>query len=195
MLDVGGCDGKLRHFFPKDSIKSYISVDPLIGAFQNFSSRQNMLKAYPVLADPCNFVACYAENLPFAENSFDWVHMRSVLDHFEDPYIALKDAYRVLKPGGSLLIGLSVYGGASPLKTENIFSSIIIKFKTAGLKNLIETTISKIINKKGWKTDHTFHWQYADVKRLLHDAKFSVLKEYWQAPPLNMCVYLQAKKP
>ena len=34
--------------------------------------------------------------------------MRSVLDHFRDPYLALKEAYRVLRRDGALLIGLAV---------------------------------------------------------------------------------------
>jgi ubiquinone/menaquinone biosynthesis C-methylase UbiE len=34
--------------------------------------------------------------------------MRSVVDHFADPYLALKEAYRVLKPNGRLMIGLSI---------------------------------------------------------------------------------------
>ncbi len=195
VLDVGGCEGKLRHFLSEESLVSYITVDPMIGAFQNLPSRQNALKAYPILNEPCNFLACHAENLPFAANSFDWVHMRSVLDHFEDPYVALKEAYRVLKPGGSLLLGLSVFGGKSPLKNENIVSSAITKFKTAGLKNLIKTAVNKMINKKGWKTEHMFHFQYEDLVRLVKDGKFSIVKEYWQKPPLDMCVYIEAKKP
>ena len=69
------------------------------------------MKAYPCLIEPCNFLLAQAERLPFKNNSFDWVHMRSVLDHLEDPYVALKEAYRVLEPGGSLLIGLTVSGG------------------------------------------------------------------------------------
>ena len=34
--------------------------------------------------------------------------MRSDIDHFQDPYLALKEAHRVLKPNGMLLIGASI---------------------------------------------------------------------------------------
>ena len=72
-----------------------------------------MASAYPCLKEPLNFVAGVAERLPFQSKMFDYVHMRSVLDHLHDPYIAMKEAWRILKPEGKLLIGLSVTGGNS----------------------------------------------------------------------------------
>lgn len=201
VLDVGGCEGKLRHFLQKDSVPLYVSVDPLINVFQNFESRPNLLKAYPCLNKPCNFLSCHAENLPFIANTFDWVHMRSVLDHFQDPYLALKEAYRVLKPGGSLLIGSTVYGGKSSLKIEDrdvalrhLISMVVCKFRAAGVKSLIEAAIKKIFKRKGWATSHTFDWKYEDLINLLHITEFVVSKEYWEKSPATMCVYLEAKK-
>lgn len=43
------------------------------------------------------------ENLPYAENTFDVVYSKSFLEHLTEPTIFLKEAYRVLKPGGLLL--------------------------------------------------------------------------------------------
>lgn len=201
VLDVGGGEGTLRHFLQKDSISLYMLVDPLINTFQNFESRPNLLKAYPSLTKPCNFLSCYAENLPFVASAFDWVHMRSVLDHFQDPYLALKEAYRVLKKGGILLVGLAVYGGKSSSKTEDhdvalrrLISKAIYKFRIAGLKSLAEAAIKKIFRRKGWATSHTFDWKYEDLINLLHATKFAVLKEHWQKPPFTICVWLEAKK-
>lgn len=43
-------------------------------------------------------------NLPFSESSFDMVVSLGVVEHFEDgPVDALKECYRVLKPGGMLI--------------------------------------------------------------------------------------------
>lgn len=44
------------------------------------------------------------ERFPYEENSFDTVICREVLEHVTDPYHVIKEAYRVLKPDGTLLL-------------------------------------------------------------------------------------------
>ena len=107
VLDVGGHQGRLRRYLD-EKVTLYVDVDPFLECFRGLESQPNLLSAFPQLKEPANFLSCQAEYLPFAANSFDWVHMRSVLDHFYDPYTALKEAYRVLKPGGSIMIGVSI---------------------------------------------------------------------------------------
>ena len=45
-----------------------------------------------------------AENLPYQDHSFDIVHSHHVFEHVADPMKAALEAYRVLKPGGTILI-------------------------------------------------------------------------------------------
>jgi len=45
-----------------------------------------------------------AENLPFAENTFDTVFSYGVMHHSPDPAQCVREARRVLKPGGALQI-------------------------------------------------------------------------------------------
>jgi SAM-dependent methyltransferase len=47
-----------------------------------------------------------AEALPFRPDSFDLVAMVTVLCFLRDPFLALTEATRVLKPGGRILIGM-----------------------------------------------------------------------------------------
>ncbi len=53
-----------------------------------------------------------ANNLPFKSNSFPFVFIYESLHHFPDPRPVLEEIYRVLAPGGCLLIG------ADPIKQQ-----------------------------------------------------------------------------
>ena len=44
--------------------------------------------------------------LPFADNSFDKVLMSEVLEHLAEDRVALREVYRVLKPGGTLALSV-----------------------------------------------------------------------------------------
>jgi len=42
--------------------------------------------------------------LPFPEGHFDHVVMLAVLEHLTEPEVVLREAYRVIAPGGSLIL-------------------------------------------------------------------------------------------
>lgn len=49
--------------------------------------------------DGVNYV-CYSGRIPYSDNEFDAVMFADVLEHVEDPDSFMKEAVRVLKPGG-----------------------------------------------------------------------------------------------
>jgi SAM-dependent methyltransferase len=54
-----------------------------------------------------------AEALPFPDRSFDRVVCKGSLDHFAEPAAFVREAARVLKPEGRLIIALTNYEGVS----------------------------------------------------------------------------------
>lgn len=68
----------------------------------------------------------YAENLPFEDNSFDFILFVTTICFLDDISKALKESYRVLKENGKIIIGLidkdSYLGNRyEKIKNKNIF--------------------------------------------------------------------------
>ena len=59
----------------------------------------------PALAKDLNISVCdlEVEALPYPDDHFDVIYSKSFLEHIRDPSKFLKEAYRVLKPGGLIL--------------------------------------------------------------------------------------------
>ena len=69
-------------------------------------------------ARPAHFQVGDAQNLSFANESFDLVTCQTVLMHLKDPKAALTEFHRVLKPGGVLLIAEPNTSGAAAVRSN-----------------------------------------------------------------------------
>lgn len=193
-LDVGGGIGTLRAFLSKD--QEYLSCDPFINAFDNISTRKNLLSVYPFLIEPVNFICCFAEHLPIASNSFDTVHMRSVIDHFKNPELALREAFRVLRNDGELIIGLTVLGGKTGVIIKNK-ESIRTKIKRTIKKLLAYLNIEKYSSFKDICTNidyHIWHPTLKELVNLIEHCDFVINNVYWQKRHIDKVCYIKAKK-
>ena len=47
----------------------------------------------------------FAEELPFEDDSFDFIHFFHEIEHVQDPNLAIKEAHRVLRNGGCMFVG------------------------------------------------------------------------------------------
>jgi ubiquinone/menaquinone biosynthesis C-methylase UbiE len=178
ILDLGGLTGNVREFLSEDT--RLVSADPFLdGIFQIPPARK---EAYKCLSKPLNFIGALAEFIPFQEEVFDWVHMRSMLDHVQVPDLALKEVHRVLKPDGKLLVGLYVEGGKSGRKTFIRFTKDVIR-EVLGWMRI-----------KRFKDHHTWHPTYVNLLKIITSNGFKVQDTFWQPYWKNQVVYVLAAK-
>ena len=64
------------------------------------------------------FIESSAEKLPFPDASFDVVISNGVFNLVVDKYTALKEVWRVLKPGGRFMLADQVLVGKLPKRPE-----------------------------------------------------------------------------
>jgi len=83
-----------------------VGADLWLGNLEYKNSPQMLLDNAKIehVSDRVEIVTADAENLPFAENSFDMVMTSLMMHHVHDTNKALTEMFRVLKPGGSLII-------------------------------------------------------------------------------------------
>ena len=51
-----------------------------------------------------NIILAVGETMPFADNSFDIVFLHEVIEHVDDDYLTIRDSYRIVAPGGHIVI-------------------------------------------------------------------------------------------
>lgn len=159
VLDVGGQLGHIRKYMAPH--QQYCSIDPFVGVHLLASNRKNLFANYP-LTLPLNFLGGFAEFLPIRDESFDTVNMRSCIDHFFNPEIALMEAFRVTRKRGKLIVGLKIEG-------HTLKSSLLDI-----AKGVVGTFVSR------YKDHHMWHPSYAGLIALCRGCGFDLEKEYWQ---------------
>jgi ubiquinone/menaquinone biosynthesis C-methylase UbiE len=90
LLDVGCGNKPYRNFF-ENKITSYTGCDIV-------QSSENAVD-----------VLCPATQLKFGDNLFDTVFTSQVMEHVEQPQQMLNETFRVLKPGGYLILSVPFY--------------------------------------------------------------------------------------
>lgn len=178
VLDVGGGAGTLREFLKSDI--NYISLDPYLHVLSDIPEEKK--RVYKCLGEPFNFICGVAEFLPFKSSCFDYVHMRSMLDHVQVPDLALIEANRVLREKGKLLVGLYVEGGKEERRTTFRY-----------IKDCIKECAS-LIGIKRWKDHHTWHPTFSNLKKLIVSNNFIIDDIFWQPHWNNTVVYILASK-
>jgi len=178
-LDIGGHQGRLQEYLAEN--QEYVSIDPFLDVFEGLGSQHSLREVFPSLKRPVNFVCALAEHLPLKNESFDTAHMRSCIDHFYNPEIALLEAYRVLKVGGQLVVGLYVEGGRT--------GELTVKEK---IKESVRPIISLVASQ--YRDHHVWHPTYAELCALIEGIGFRIERTHWQRSFVDRVCYVKAIK-
>jgi ubiquinone/menaquinone biosynthesis C-methylase UbiE len=108
VLDIGCAHGEITNFMAqKFPFVDFTGVDFCQDRIESCTELKNS-----------KFLQASAEELPFEDNSFDFIHTRFLLQHLENPRLALKEIKRVLRPTGRIHI-TETYELFVGLKTNN----------------------------------------------------------------------------
>ena len=92
LLDIGGGTGRISQFFA-DSAKQVVVADTSFKMLQKTRGKKGL-----------SAINGGSEMLPFQNDSFDRVLMVDALHHVFDQTVTAQELWRVLKPGGKIVI-------------------------------------------------------------------------------------------
>lgn len=93
-------DRRLREGF----FKNYINGEGIdIGCGRLYGYSDNIRVHETAIAHDKDMCDAHTMNI-FEDNRFDYVYSSHVLEHLEDPFLAIKNWYRICKPNGYIII-------------------------------------------------------------------------------------------
>ena len=96
-LDLGcGTGEMLKLILQEDTHKERCGID---------LSEKMLAVAKSKLPEQVKLILGDSESLPFSDNAFDVVYCNDSFHHYPAPQNVLREVYRVLKPGGTFLMG------------------------------------------------------------------------------------------
>ncbi len=161
MILEGGCG--LGQYIPvwTNDKRKVVGLDFTINPLKNFKQSYPEYSNYVVNGD--------VSKLPFPDNMFDAYYSGGVVEHFEDgPYVALREAHRVLKPRGYLIISVPFYN-----LVRYVNNHFLGKIEKSKRYVWLDKPASKV------KYDEYIFFQYAykkhEFRSILEQAGFRVL--------------------
>lgn len=156
LLDVGCGIGMYARKFKEEGAEVWgVDID-----------EENIKEAQKLNPD-IKFIVAPAENLPFEDNFFDLIFLHEVLEHVKDDRKTVLETYRVLKPGGQIIIFVpnrwyffethGIFLGKKyiyrlipfinwlPKKIRSYFCPHVRVYSVNDLKRLFEGTVSEIV--------------------------------------------------
>lgn len=105
-----------------------------------------------------NITAAPAEQLPYADDSFDVVFLHEVIEHVTDDRVAIEEAVRVTAPGGAVVIYAP--NRLYPFETHGIYLGHRFVFRLVPLVNYLPSRLRKVF------CPHVRAYTAGDIRRL-----------------------------
>jgi len=102
-----------------------------------------------------NLISCDMRQIKFPNDTFDFVYTMGTVEHTSDPEVAVKEIYRVLKPGGRCLVGV-------PNKFHPFLRPALVRFL-------------EIFGRYPYSPEKAF--AIKELKKLLRDNGFKIIGE------------------
>jgi ubiquinone/menaquinone biosynthesis C-methylase UbiE len=177
LLDVGCSEGGLTL-----ELAEHVAPGRVVGVdAEPAMARAAAEAAASSCSTQVRFETASAEDLPFADASFDRVFAHALLEHLPEPLTALREFGRVLAPGGLLGVASSDWGGALLLPER------------PGLRDALAEHLAARV---AAGADPCVAHRFAD---LLAEAGFEIVdigaRYECEAPPQRFADYLAARRP
>ena len=92
-----------------------IALDLSMQALTFVRSRLQTVETGPGVIKGFACIQSIGEQLPFTDGSFDFILLSEVVEHLEEPQMSIREASRVLRPGGRLLVTTPNYRSFWPV--------------------------------------------------------------------------------
>jgi 2-polyprenyl-3-methyl-5-hydroxy-6-metoxy-1,4-benzoquinol methylase len=172
VLDVGAAQGVTLTAMAKRGFQA-VGVEPWAPAIE---VSHQLAHACGVQLDIRPGVA---ESLPFEDESVDFVNAYSVLEHVDDPDLALREAFRVLRRPGAFLF--STVSAISPFQAEIASFPLFPWYPPPLQRRIMNWATEKRPALVGNTTRPAIHWfKHREVRRSLHEAGFAEVVDRWQ---------------
>ncbi len=150
VVDIGAGTGHAWcSFFQYPETIDYYLVDPNLRLLHD-----QFVRIYPKLTQlKLKHIMAYAEELPFKNNFADVVMSLSSIDHFKDYKAFFAEAFRILKPGGTLFVSSHL---DIPAHAEDVTSTSQKLFSDSFFERLSRYLYYK--KSKVGHDDHTYHF-------------------------------------
>ncbi len=169
-LDLGGSFGRLAQFYAgkfRYSIIGDYSVQELLEAKKNLGNKYKDLK----------FVALNAYKMPFKDSVIDYVLSVRLAHHIKNLDIFAKEIYRVLKPGGVLVLEVANKNHIKNI-VKNLVSVNRAFFKQEILKIEHNPKDAQGIDDKKGQISVIFNFSPKYVKQVFKEAGFKIKRIY-----------------